>query len=81
MQTQPIQILVDAAAKKFGAVLAIKPKNDKEYKLVIKRDSPALPELPYMTITGAVMQQDGQEQAAFYWGHYDLTEAHAFATA
>jgi hypothetical protein len=63
-----IQNVITQATHNFGEVIAVIKVNDNalSYKLMIKRDDPAIAERPYMTITWG-------EHGGFMFGHYDLT--------
>jgi hypothetical protein len=75
-----IQDVVKAASAKFGEVLKIIRRDEREYFVACKRFEPVFPDSPYMTITAGVREEIGE--IAFYWGHYDMTleQIHAAIT-
>lgn len=74
--------VIAAAEEKFGDVIAIQPRrfvsfqgepDMEEFRLACKRSHPAIPDRPWMTITGSIKQNGNEQVIDFYWGHYDLT--------
>jgi hypothetical protein len=60
-----------AATARFGDVIRVARKAEREYFVACRRRAPVFPDRPYMTITACI--HEDIQRVAFYWGHYDLT--------
>lgn len=68
--------IVQAAAKKFGYVESFGKHDTGDTVLLIRRETPANPSKPYMTIRA--VNRSGEVE--FNHGYYDFTEAEAQAS-
>ena len=68
-----IQLIQEAAFKKFGTPLEVIWKDEAKHAdfffVAVKRDTYPFPDAPYMTITSSVNKEG---EVSFFWGHYDL---------
>lgn len=79
MGNDKIESITKSATQKFGKIFDFKEKKEGALILMIERTSPAIPHLPFMTITASIygITNEGEYAVDFYWGHYDLNKEEA----